>query len=146
MPKEQPERAAIETTSMETLLTALASSIQSIAPKKEIKEGDPEYVERMRADGLYDDFFGKKVFQNAYEAEARGLSEEVRRRASELKPGVYMIGQGHKRRVEVSVNGTDITLSYPVKGDNLLINQQHWRDFPDLVNQVWEAMHTPVSA
>jgi hypothetical protein len=126
------------------LIAALASSIAGIAPKPEIKEGDPEYVARQRAEGWYDDFFGKKIFQNAYEANPRGLSEEVRKRASQLTAGAVTLRKG--RKVGIFVNGNDITLAYPIKGDAGLINQQHWADFPDLINQLWEAQNAPVPA
>jgi hypothetical protein len=122
------------------LIAALSASIAGITPKPEIKEGDPEYVARQRAEGWFDDFFGKRIFQNGYESQARGIPEDVRKRASQLKAGAVTLRKG--RKVEVSVNGDDITLHYPIKGDAGLINQQHWADFPDLINQLWEAQNT----
>jgi hypothetical protein len=124
----------------------LAASIAALTPKPEIVEGSPEYVARQKAEGWFDDFFGKHVYQNAIEAQARGESEQTRRRASQLTSGVYMIGKNKSRKVEVIVNGEDITLVYPIKGDNLLINQQHWNSFEHLIDQLWDAMHTPVPA
>lgn len=119
----------------------VAHGVAAIAPKHEIKEGDPEYVERQRAEGWFDDFFGKTVFQNAYEAQARGLSEEVRRRASELRPGTYIKG---RVRVETHKNGEVVRLLYPVSGDNLQKNRDYWFDFSDLVNKIWAEMHATV--
>lgn len=126
---------------MTALAAAIAQGIATIAPKPELKEGDPEYVARQKAEGWFDDFFGKTVYQNAYEAQARGLSEEVRKRTSQLKPGTYLKG-----RVRVEVSGDNIRLLYPVSGDNMMINQSHWRSFDDLINQIWAEMHVGVTA
>jgi hypothetical protein len=135
------EREAAETPVLvdaNAMAAAIGQAIGAFAPKKEIKEGDPEWVERMRAEGWYDDFFGVTILQNAYEAQARGLSEEVRKRASQLKDGTYIKG---RVRVSVEDGGSTIRLSYPVKGDNRLINQQYFSDFSDLVNKIWDEMH-----
>jgi hypothetical protein len=113
---------------------AVAQGIAAIAPRHEIKEGDPEYVARQQAEGWFDTF-EVPVYQNAYEAQARGLSAEVRYRASHLKPGTYIRG-----RVRVEVNNQGVHLKYPVSGDNMLINRDYWRDFPDLINQIWDEM------
>lgn len=130
-----PQTANVD---MTALAAAIAQGIATIAPQKEIKEGDPEYVARQRAEGWFDDFFGKTIFQNAYEAQARGLSEDIRRKASQLKPGKYI-----KNRVTVEhhSNGEIIRLLYPVSGDNMMINQTHWRDFSDLIEKIWAEMH-----
>lgn len=128
-----------------TIGAAVAQGIAAIAPRKELKEGDPEYVARQHEMGWYDDFDGGvKVLQNAYEAQARGLSAEVRFRAAHLKPGQYL-----KNRVSVTVesDGAIVRIAYPSKGDNMLKNQALWRDFPDLVNQIWAEMQpAPVAA
>ena len=120
------------------LVTQMVGMMQSQIPPREIKEGDPEWVERMQKEGFYDDFFGVTVLQNAYEAQARGLSEETRRRASQLKDGSYIKG---RVRVSVEKGGAIVRISYPIQGDNRLINQEHWKNFPDLVNQIWDEMH-----
>jgi hypothetical protein len=41
------------------------------------------------------------------------------------------------------VNNQGVHLKYPVSGDNMLINRDYWRDFPDLINQIWDEMHVP---
>ena len=122
-------------------ISSLAAAIAGLAPKPDLKEGDPEYVERQRAEGWFDDFFGKTILQNAYEAQARGESEQTRRRASELKPGKYLKG-----RVTVDVNGDVIRLLYPVSGDNLMKNMALWSSFGDLVDKIWNEMHATVAA
>ena len=116
---------------------AFAQAVAALAPKPELKEGDPEYVARQKAEGWFDDFFGVKVYQNAYEAQARGLSEEVRRRAGQLKPGAYLKG---RVKVEVQGGGEVVRLLYPVSGDNMMKNTALWRDFSDLVSQIWDEM------
>lgn len=120
------------------LAAAIAQGISSIAPRPELKEGDPEYVARQREQGWFDDFFGVTVYQNAYEAQARGLSEDIRRKASQLVPGTYLKG---RVRVETHQNGEIVRLNYAVSGDNMLLNQTRWRDFSDLINQIWAEMH-----
>jgi len=112
----------------------LAESIQALAPKPVITESSPEYRARMEAEGFYDQF-EKPVFQNAYEAQARGLSKEIRHRASNLKSGKYLQG-----RVEVVADNAGVHIMYPVKGDNMMINQTKWSDFPDLINKIWAEM------
>lgn len=125
------------------LAQAMAQAIAGLAPKPEMREGDPEWNAHMKAEGLLDDFFGVTVLQNAYEAQARGLSEEVRRRASQLKPGTYIRG---RVRVSVEHNGQIVRLMYPVSGDNRMINRDYFSDFSDLVNKIWDEMHVPVAA
>jgi hypothetical protein len=72
---------------------ALVQALVGLAPKPEMKEGDPAYRARQQAEGWFDDFFGVTVLQNAYEADARGETEQTRRRASQLKPGKYLNGR-----------------------------------------------------
>ena len=100
MGKNDQEQATAPMVDAGALGAAFAQAVAALAPKPELKEGDPEYVARQKAEGWFDDFFGVKVYQNAYEAQARGLSEEVRRRAGQLKPGAYLKG-----RVKVEVQG-----------------------------------------
>ena len=119
-------------------VAATLDQLQQNAPKREIKEGDPEYTARQKAEGFYDEFDGGvTVLQNAYAAQARGLSEEVRYRAAHLKPGSYL-----KNRVKVTVesDGRIVRLSYPVKGDAMLINRDHWSSFSDLIQKIWTEM------
>ncbi len=119
----------------------IAQALQMLAqnqPTKVIAEGDPEYVARQHAEGWFDDFFGVTVFQNAYEAQARGETEQTRRRASQMPGGTYIKG-----RVTVTneANGSVVRFSYPVKGDNLQKNRDYWRSFQDLVDQCWDEAH-----
>ncbi len=138
-------KAEIDMSDLGTVIgNAVATGIAAIAPRQELKEGDPEYVARQRAEGWFDDFDGGvKVLQNAYEAQPRGLSEEVRYRAAHLKPGKYI-----KNRVTVTVesDGAIVRLSYPVTGDNMLINRDYWKDFPEMINKIWDEMHATVTA
>lgn len=125
------------------LAAAMANAINGLKPKPEMREGDPEWNAMLKEEGLLDDFFGVTVLQNAYEAQARGLSEETRRRASQLKPGTYIKG---RVRVSVEHNGQIVRLMYPVSGDNRMINMQYFSSFEDLVNKIWNEMHAPVAA
>ncbi len=138
-PEAAPQMATIDTNA---LAAAIAAGIATLAPKRQIQEGDPEYVERQRAEGWFDVFGDENhpvtVLQNAYEAQPRGLSAEVRYRAAHLTPGTYL-----KNRVRVTVenDGAIVRLSYPVKGDNMMINQSHWSSFEDLITKLWAEMH-----
>ncbi len=128
---------------------ALAASIASLKPAKELKEGDPEYIERQRAEGWFDDFFGVTVYQNAYEAQARGESEQTRKRASQLRPGKYIkTKQNPDGRVTVEVlnGGAIVRLLYPISGDHNSINRDHWRSFAELIDKIWDEMHVGVAA
>jgi hypothetical protein len=129
------------------LAAAIAAGIATIAPKPEMKEGDPEYVAKQKAEGWYDFFTDDQgrqvtVLQNAYEAEPRGLPEDVRMRAARLRPGSYI-----KNRVKVTVerDGAIVRLSYPIKGDEGLKNMQHWSSFEDMISKIWAEMHPAVN-
>jgi hypothetical protein len=129
-----------QTVSTTQLAEAFAAAMRSVAPAKEPKEGDPEYVARQHEMGWFDTF-EVPVFQNAYEAQARGLSAETRHRASNLKPGKYLKG-----RVTVEVSNAGVHIKYPVSGDNLMKNMALWRDFPDLIDQLWAEQPGPTAA
>ena len=120
---------------------AVAQGIAATQPRKEIREGDPEYVERQRAEGWFDTF-AKPVFQNGFEAQARGLSAEVRERACQLRPGTYLRG---RVRVDVWGNGS-VNLRYPTNGDAMLINRDYFLSFSDLITKIWDEMHAGVPA
>lgn len=139
------ERMAVQNDT-EKLLSALVTSIADLKPKPEIKEGDAEYEAIKRAEGFYDEF-EIPVYQNAYEAQARGLSKEIRDRAVKLRNGRYIkTVQNPGGRVEVSNNGKEVVIAYPVSGDNMMQNTQHWSSFSDLINKIWDEMHAAVQA
>ena len=110
-------------------------------PHRQIQEGDPEYQERLKAEGLRDEF-EHKVFQNGYEAQARGYSEQTRHRASHLRAGHYINDkrQPGKKRVTVEVHGQDVYIKYPNSHDGRIENMSYWKDFPDLIDQIWDEM------
>jgi len=104
--------------------------------KPEMREGDPEYTARLKAEGFYDEF-EKPVIQNGYAAQARGLSEETRHRASNLKSGKYLGG-----RVSVDADGHRIYINYPTsKVDDRFKNMTLFTSFEDLIDKVWAEMH-----
>lgn len=95
--------------------------------------GDPAYQARLKTEGFFDTF-PFPVFQNGRECEPRGLSDEVRTRASGLKAGTYLSG-----RVTVERNARCVHIKYK----SMTIEdrmRQSWKDFSDLVNQVWSEM------
>jgi hypothetical protein len=113
---------------------AVAQGIAATAPPPVLTEADPAYIARQHAEGWFDSF-EKPVYQNGYEAQARGLSPLVRTRAAALQSGRYLNG-----RVTVEATEKGVWLIYPTKGDALLRNQQYWRDFEDLITQLWTEM------
>lgn len=142
--KQETLVEAEQSVNVTQLADAFAAAMRSVQPRIEIKEGDPEYVARQQAEGWFDAFDGGvTVLQNAYEAQPRGLPKETLFRAAHLKPGTYLRG---RVTVNVEANGSVVRLSYPVKGDAMLINRDHWSSFPDLVNKIWDEMAAPVSA
>lgn len=125
------------------LASAFMQAAEGLRPKVELTEGSPEYQARLREEGFMDDFFGVKVFQNGYEAQARGIPEETRRRVGQLKPGKYLKG---RVTVDIHQNGEVVRLLYPTTGDNMMKNQALWKDFPDLVNQIWNEQQATSAA
>ena len=140
--KEQAAAAPVDLNQFASAIgAAVAQGIRETSPK-EIKEGDPEYVERLKREGFYDDF-DKPVFQNSYQAQARGESEQTRYRATRLQTGTYKIGRTDKTNVSVHNADQGVWLTYPIKGDQMLRNQARWHSFEDLINQLWEAGAAP---
>lgn len=117
------------------LMVQLMAKLVENQPTKVITEDSPEYQERLRAEGYYDTF-PKPVFQNGRDAEARGLSAEVRERAASLRPGTYI---GGKVTVEQAPGG-GVHIKYKSRTveDRMA---QTWRDFSELVNRIWSEMH-----
>ena len=116
----------------EVIGAAVAQGIAAIAPRHEVKEGDPEYVARQQAEGWFDTF-ERPVYQNAYEAQARGIPADIRQKACRLRSGKYLKG-----RVTVEANENAVYLRYPVSGDAMMINQTRWSSFEDLIQKLWD--------
>lgn len=123
---------------------AIAAGIQTgIAQmnKPPLKEGDPEYTERLRAEGILDEW-EKPVFQNGYAADPRGESKETIEHASRLAPGKYIGG-----RVRVDVTPHGVFLNYPtVSLDDRFKNMKLWTSFGDLIGKIWAEMHARTAA
>ena len=129
------------TVGMDQLADAFAAAMRSVQPVKELKEGDPEYTDRLKAEGFYDEF-PHPVYQNGYSAQARGLSAEVRERAGTMPAGRYIKG-----RLTVEVDGKGGRhYKYPNRDNDRIINREHWKDFPDMVTQAWQESHAPIPA
>jgi hypothetical protein len=106
-------------------------------PAKVISADSPEWQEHLRAEGFYD-AFSKPVYQNGREASPRGLSEQTRERASNLRPGKYLAGMVV---IEEAQNG-GVHIKYKsASTDDRMKYASKWRDFSDLVDQVWNEMH-----
>jgi hypothetical protein len=121
---------------MERMATVLEKMGENTKPY-EPGFGDPAYQERLRAEGYFDTF-PIPVYQNGRECEAKGLSEETRARASALSPGKFL---GGKVVVETS-EGKFVHLKYKsVTPEDRMRSASWWKDFPDLVNQIWAEQH-----
>ena len=129
------------TVNMTQLADAFASAMRSVQPVKEIKEGDPEYTARLHAEGFYDEF-PHPVFQNGYQAQARGLSAEIREWAGTMPAGRYISG---RLTVDVDAKGGR-HFKYPNRDNDRIINREHWKDFPEMVTKAWQESHVAVPA
>ena len=135
--------AAVDMTQIAQIIgAAVAQGVSALAPKPQIVEGSPEYTARLKDEGLYDEF-EVEVYQNGYQAQARGLSEQTRHRASHLTQGRYIkTAKDPQGRVRVDVDAKGhVFINYPTKGDGMLLNTSYWRDFPDLIDKLWAEMH-----
>lgn len=109
--------------------------------KPQIKEGDQEYEERLRAEGIRDEW-EKPVFQNGYEADPRGESKETQHRAVRIATGSYING-----RVHVDNTPRAVFFRYPtVSVDDRMKNKDLWRSFGELVDKLWAEMHARTAA
>lgn len=118
----------------------LMAQLVANQPIKVITQDSPEFQNLLRDQGYFDTF-PKPVYQNGYECEARGLSEDVRTRAANLTPGTYTI-KGVTVVVEPSANG-GVHLKYRSRSvEDRMKYAAAWSDFSDLVNTLWDQMHT----
>jgi len=110
-------------------------------PMKVLSQDSPEYQERIRAEGFFDNF-SKPVYQNGHECEARGLSVETRERAVNLKPGKYL---GGKILVE-SLPGGGVHLKYKSRTVEDRMQAPANIPFPEMIDRIWAEMHASLAA
>lgn len=127
------------------LMARMVSVLEKLGDNQKPYEpgfGDPAYQARLRAEGYFD-VFPFPVFQNGRECEPRGLSEETRERASTLQTGGPYIGG------LVSVERLNRCVHIKYKSASVEDRMRYagkWRDFSDLIDQLWAAQHPPAAA
>lgn len=114
-------------------IAAVLEQLAANAPVPEIGYGHPKYQARLQEEGVFAQF-ATPVYQNGFEAQARGLKPETIERAPKLKEGKYLGG-----RVEVLHDQRGrVHIRYPhAKVGDRMRMQALVRDFDDLVAQVW---------
>ncbi len=115
-------------------MTAVLEKLGENTKPYEPAFGDPAYQERLKAEGHFDTF-PTPVFQNGREAEARGIPDEIRQKASQLTSGTFIGG-----KVTVERNDKVVHLKYKsmTVEDRM---RQPWKDFSDLVTMIWSEQH-----
>jgi hypothetical protein len=125
-------------TSQEKLNETLAALRESQTPR-EVNFGDTDYQARLRAETKV---LKRPAFQNGYEVNPSGLSDEVIERLANLKPGSYIGGV-----VKVAVEGESIHLIYKNRtADQRMALNAKFSSFSDLVNKIWAEMHPQADA
>ena len=115
-------------------MAAILARLQENQPRKEIGFGDPEYQQRLRDEGYFDDF-ERPVFQNGRQMEARGLTAETRSRLVRLVPGKYLGG-----KIEVvldSRNQRHLIYKSATPEDRMAFAITVGSDMNDIVTKMW---------
>jgi hypothetical protein len=126
-------------TDVNLMLAQLMKQLVENQPAKVITESSPEFREMMEKQGLYDSF-PKPVYQNGHECEPRGLSEETRTRAANLRPGRYLDG---KLVVEAATGG-GVHLKYKSRTIEDRMSGPATIPFPEMIDKIWAEMHATV--
>lgn len=120
----------------------LVAEVKRLIPPREVQFGDADYQAKIAAQRRV---FKTPTFQHGIEIteEARGLSDETIDRVSRLRSGTYLRGVVH---VDVNHKG-EVRITYSNKTpDQRMARMLEFRDFTDLINQVWAEMHAAVAA
>lgn len=125
-------------------MASILEQLQKQAPPHEPGFGSPEYQQRLRDEGYYDEF-PVKVYQNGREAEPRGIAADIREKVGALRAGTYMLTR-HGKSTEVKIDRTDkmVHLKYPsLKIEDRM--RYPWASFEDLVEMLY-ALQNPMLA
>jgi len=115
-------------------MTAVLEKLGENTKPYEPAFGDPAYQDRLRAEGHFDTF-PKPVFQNGREAEPRGLSQEIREHAANLRGGKYWNGL-------VTVEATEKSVHLLYKAVTIEDRmRQPWKSFEELIEHIWTEQH-----
>ena len=120
----------------------LIGEIRRLVPPREVQYGDADYQAKVAAERRV---FKTKTFQHGFEIteDAKGLSDETIDRVSKLRAGRYIHGVV---LVDVSHKG-EVRISYSNKTpDQRMARMLDFRDFTDLINQIWAEMQATATA
>lgn len=112
-------------------LVETLEALKASQPVKDVNFGDTDYQARLRATTST---LRRPAFQNGFEVNPSGLSDEVLDRLAQLQPGTYLGGV-----VRVAVDGQDaIHLIYKNKTvEQRFANERLFGSFSALVNTIW---------
>lgn len=112
-------------------LTETLEALKSAQPARDVNFADQEYQAALRESTRE---LKRPAFQNGFEVNPVGLSDETIDRLAKLKPGTYIGG-----RVRVAVDGQDaIHLIYKNKSvEQRFENERVFGSFSELVSKIW---------
>jgi hypothetical protein len=137
MAKQNDETATLAAI-LETLTDNLAA-LRSSQPRREINFGDQDYQEQLRAERQT---LKKPAFQNGFEVNPSGLSDETIDRLANLTPGVYAGGL-----IRVATDNDAIHLIYKNKTvEQRMAFGQRFPSFTAMVNAIWDEQQRSAAA
>lgn len=124
----------------------ILEQLQKQAPPHEPGFGSPEYQQRLRDEGYFDEF-PVKVYQNGRQAEPRGIPAEIREKTGQLKAGTHTLTRYGKSST-VTVDRTDKMVHLKYGSQEIEQRMRYpWNSFEDLIEMLWLAQHpTPTAA
>jgi len=107
---------------------------------RDIQYGDQDYQEKLKRETKV---LKRPAFQNGFEVNPSGCSDEVIDRLSKLAPGTYLGGA-----VRVAIDGNDgVHLIYKNKTvEQRMANERLFGSFSELVNKIWAEMMPQTTA
>ncbi len=114
-------------------------ALRASQPPREVQFGDPDYQAKLRAERKV---LKRPAFQNGFEVNPSGLSDEVIDRLANLAPGAYLGG-----RVRVAIENDAVHLIYKNREiEHRMANDRLFSSFSDLVNKIWAEMPKQTAA
>lgn len=119
----------------EELLHETLDKLRGAQPERVISFGDVEYQAKLREANKP---FPRPVYQNQFEANPSGLSDETLQKVGELVPGTFL--GGHVTIEAVQNNG--IVFRYKTRSvEQRMANERVFRSFTELVEKCWQERH-----
>lgn len=108
-------------------------ALMANTPPRDINYGDQDYQERLRAETKT---LTRSAFQNGFEVNPSGLSDETIDRLANLAPGTYLGGT-----VTVALANDAVHLLYKNRTpDQRMAFQAKVSSFSDMVQKIWAEM------